>query len=229
MEPDLLEFIDLPDTAHTTRVADLLGEEAGYLLDHTCETIPREGLMLPGPDFVDRVWAGSDRSPRALRALQALFSHGRLGGSGYLSLLAVDHGITRGAGSAFASNPRYFDPANVAELAVEGGCSALVSTHGLGLATILFCYLRNEAFEVDDVNHEFSADLTGQAIHLGATIEADLVKQKQPTSNGGYLALGGGGTGLIAGRKAFQRPLPHGIQILHAIQDVYLDPDVSIA
>ncbi len=244
----------------------LLGAETSYLLEHTCRAIPREALHLPGSDFVDRVWAGSDRPTGVLRALQTLFDHGRLAGSGYLSILPVDHGIAYGGGSAFAANPRYFDPAAIVELAVEGGCSAVITTfgalgavarryahriplvlkvnhhetlsspnvpnqtlfahiqeawnlgcvavgatvyfgsagarrqlaeaseafahaHALGMATILFCYLHHQAFRVSGTNHELSADLTGQANHLGVTIEADLIKQKMPTQQGGYLAL----------------------------------------
>lgn len=353
------------------KVEEVLGAEADYLLRHTCRTISRDELYLPGPDFVDRVWGDSDRSPAVLRSMQAMFNHGRLAGTGYLSLLPVDHGVTRGAGSAFASNPSYFDPKNIMTLALEGGCSTVISTYGvlgsvarkyahkipltlkldhdeelsrprkhrniffarvedawrmgcvavastiyfgsrethrrisrvseafayaheLGMVTILFCYLSNRAFQVDGTNHEFSADLTGQANHLGATIEADIVKQKLPVSNGGYKAVsdghsqygglderiytelmtdhpidlaryqvvngymgrcglvssGGessgsndlqqavraavvnkraGGMGLIAGRKAFQRPLRDGIRLLNAIQDVYLDKSVTIA
>lgn len=244
----------------------LLGDEAGYLLDHTCRAIPREHLHLPAPDFVDRVWGSSDRNPRVLRALRTLFDHGRLGGTGYLSLLPVDHGIAHTAGLAFAKNPAYFDPANIVELAVEGGCSAVVTTYGvlgavaraaahniplilkinhdeqlsyppqhdnipfarvdaahalgcvavaatvyfgglgarrqlvevaeaftrahaLGMATILFCYLHPTALTVDGDALLFAADLTGQANHLGVAIEADLIKQKQPLTNGGYRAL----------------------------------------
>ncbi len=354
----------------TSRIADILGDEAAYLLDHTSATIPRAHLHLPGPDFVDRVWAASDRTPRVLRSLQALFDHGRLGGTGYLSILPVDQGIEHSAGASFAKNPMYFDPENIVRLAIEGGCNGVASTYGvlgavarkyahkipfilkfnhnelltypntydqilfariedawnmgcvgvgatiyfgsdesgrqlqevteafamaheLGMLTILWCYVRNSGFKVNGVNHEVSADLTGQANHLGVTIEADIIKQKQPESNGGYKALntggssygklderiytelttdhpidltryqvancymgrcglinsGGGsgqndlqqavrtavinkragGMGLISGRKAFQRPMNEGVQILNAIQDVYLDEGVSIA
>lgn len=353
-----------------SHLADLLGEEADDLLGHACTTIPKEKLHVPGPNFVDRVWKDSDRSPRVLRSLQTLFDHGRLGGTGYLSMLPVDHGITRGAGSAFAPNSQYFDPENILKLAIEGGCSTVVTTYGvlgsvarkyahkvpltlkldhdeilsrprqernvpfarvedafgmgcvavgatvyfgapesrrritevskafsraheLGMATILFCYLRNEAFRTDEGNYERSADLTGQANHMGVTIEADFVKQKQPTLNGGYKALrmgdssygtlgeriyteltsghpidrtryqvtncymgrcglinsGGGsgkndlqqvvrtavinkragGMGLISGRKVFQKPMDEGIEILHAIQDVFRNKEVDVA
>lgn len=354
----------------TSRTVDILGDEAGKLLEHTCQTIPKEHLHLPGPDFVDRVWRDSDRSPRVLRAMQSLFNHGRLGGTGYLSILPVDQGIEHSAGASFAKNPRYFDPEHIVELAIEGGCNAIASTYGvlgsvarkyahkipfllkfnhnellsypntydqilfariedafdmgclgvgatvyfgaensnrqlqevseafalaheLGMFTVLWCYVRNSDFTIDGENYEASADLTGQANHLGVTIEADIIKQKQPTLNGGYRALntgdssygklderiytelatdhpidltryqvancymgraglinsGGssgkndkqqavrtavinkraGGTGLISGRKAFQRPMKEGVGILHAIQDVYLDDAITIA
>lgn len=351
-------------------IEELLGEEARDLLEHECKAIPKDDLHLPGSDFVDRVWRGSDRNPRVLRSLQTLFGHGRLGGTGYLSMLPLDHGITRGAGSAFAANPMYFDPEQILELAIEGGCSTVVTTYGvlgsiarryahkipltlkldhdeilslprrernapfaqveaawemgcvavgatvyfgaphsreritkvsaafaraheLGMATILFCYVRNPAFRTEEGNYERAADLTGQANHMGATIEADFVKQKQPTRDGGYKALnmgdssygalderiyselssdhpidrtryqvangymgrcglinsGGasgendlhqavrtavinkraGGMGLISGRKAFQKPMREGIALLHAIQDVYRNGEVTVA
>ncbi len=354
----------------TARTAEILGEEAAHLLDHECTTIPKEVLHLPGPDFVDRVWLGSDRKPRVLGAMQQLFNTGRLGGTGYLSILPVDQGIEHGAGASFAKNPAYFDPERIVELAIEGGCNAVASTfgvlgavarkyahkipfilkfnhnelltypntydqilfaqieeayemgcvgvgatvyfgsadsnrqlqevseafsaaHELGMTTILWCYVRNSAFNQNGVNHESSADLTGQANHLGVTIEADIIKQKQPEQNGGLKAMnmgassygklddrmftelssdhpvdltryqvancymgrcglinsGGGsgkndlqqavrtavinkragGMGLISGRKAFQKPLHEGVEILNAIQDVYLDEDVTIA
>ncbi len=354
----------------TSALADILGEKAGYLLDHQCKTIPKESLHLPGPDFVDRVFGPSDRTPRVLRSLQDLLGNGRLANTGYVSILPVDQGIEHSAGASFAKNPAYFDPENIVKLAIEGGCNAVASTfgvlgmvarkyahkipfvlkfnhnelltypntfdqimfanidsaydmgcvavgatiyfgspesnrqieevseafsyaHELGMATILWCYMRNPGFKVNGVNHESSADLTGQADHLGATIEADIVKQKQPTQTGGYKALntgnssygklderiytelssdhpidltryqvangymgrvglinsGGasgsndlqqavqtavinkraGGMGLISGRKAFQRPMKDGVQILHAIQDVYLNDEVTIA
>ncbi|MBT8336473.1 MAG: class I fructose-bisphosphate aldolase [Gemmatimonadetes bacterium] len=353
----------------TSTIAELLGAEADSLLNHRSTAIPKEQLHLPGPDFVDRIWAHSDRSPRVLRSMQQLYDHGRLGGTGYVSILPVDQGIEHSAGASFAPNPIYFDPENIVRLAIEGGCNAVASTYGvlgsvarkfahkipfilkfnhnelltypnthdqipfaqvqhawemgcvgvgatiyfgsedstrqiqevseafalaheLGMATILWCYVRNSAFKVDGVNHEASADLTGQANHLGVTIEADIIKQKQPTSDGGYRALniegsygkfdermysdlttahpidwtryqvancymgrcglinsGGasgandmaqavktavinkraGGQGLISGRKAFQRPMTEGIEILNAIQNVYLDDGVDIA
>jgi class I fructose-bisphosphate aldolase len=354
----------------TAPVADILGDEAAFLLDHKSNTVPRENLHLPGPDFIDRVWAGSDRNPQVLRSLQSLYDHGRLGGTGYLSILPVDQGIEHSAGASFAKNPAYFDPENIVRLAIEGGCNAVASTfgvlgavsrkyahkipfilkinhnelltypnkfdqimfaqiqdawnmgcvgvgatvyfgsdessrqlvevseafshaHELGMATVLWCYMRNSAFKVNGVNHETSADLTGQANHLGVTIEADIIKQKQPDVNGGFKALntgassygklderiytkltsdhpidltryqvvncymgraglinsGGGsgkndlqeavrtavinkragGMGLISGRKAFQKPMDEGIELLHAIQDVYLDKLVTVA
>jgi fructose-bisphosphate aldolase, class I len=335
------------------------------LLGHVCRTIPRDRLHLPGPDFVDRVCSQSDRSSRVLRSLTTLFEHGRLAGTGYLSILPVDEGIEHSAGASFAQNPDYFDPAKIVQLAMDGGCNAVASTlgvlgavsrryahripflvklnynellsypnrhdqfyfasveqawnlgavavgatvyfgsdeshrqiqetakafqraHELGMATVLWCYLRNPAFK-GDVDHHVSADLTGQANHLGVTLEADIIKQKLPQNNGGYRALrfgrthdkvydeltsdhpidlcryqvancymgraglinsGGastgagdlaaavrtavinkraGGMGLISGRKAFQRPLKEGVQLLHLIQDVYLDPAISVA
>jgi class I fructose-bisphosphate aldolase len=354
----------------TSRLEELLGDEADDLLGFSNPKISKDDLYLPGPDFVDRVWRDSDRSPRVLRALQQIYDHGRLGGTGYLSILPVDQGIEHSAGASFAKNPAYFDPANIIELAIEGGCNAVATTYGvlgsvarkyahkipfiiklnhnelltfpntydqimfaqvedaydmgclavgatiyfgseesnrqivevaeafaraheLGMATILWCYLRNEGFTADGTNHETSADLTGQANHLGATIEADILKQKQPVSNGGYKALnsgdssygklderiyselasdhpidltryqvangymgrtglinsGGGsgkndfgqavrtavinkragGMGLISGRKAFQRPMDEGVELLNTIQDVYLNDEVTIA
>ena len=355
-------------TATTTngRIEQLLGSDADDLLSHRCTTIPKERLHLPGPDFVDRVWSQSDRSPRVLRSLQTLYGHGRLGGSGYLSILPVDQGIEHSAGASFAPNPDYFDGDKIVELAVEGGCNAVASTfgvlgsvsrkwahripfivkinhnelltypnkfdqvlfgtvkqawdlgavavgatiyfgsdeatrqlqeiavafahaHELGMATVLWCYLRNSDFKKDGVDYHTSADLTGQANHLGVTIQADIIKQKLPTNNGGYNALkfgktsplvyeklttdhpidltryqvancfmgrsglinsGGeskgagdlaeavrtavvnkraGGTGLISGRKAFQRPMAEGVELLNAIQDVYLDERVTVA
>ena len=344
----------------------LLGDDAATLLEHTCTTVPKSMLHLPGPDFVDRVWAQSDRPTRVLRSLETLYTHGRLGGTGYLSILPVDQGIEHSAGASFAPNPMYFDGDKLVELAVEGGCNAVASTfgvlgsvarkwahkipfivkinhnelltypnrfdqvmfgsvkqasdlgavavgatiyfgseeatrqlqevavafaqaHELGMATVLWCYLRNDGFKKDGVDYSAAADLTGQANHLGVTIQADIIKQKLPTNNGGYTAInfgktspivydklttdhpidlcryqvascymgrsglinsGGeskgasdlaeavrtavinkraGGTGLISGRKAFQRPMAEGIQLLRAIQDVYLDESVTVA
>ncbi|WP_405909908.1 class I fructose-bisphosphate aldolase [Streptomyces sp. NBC_00828] len=349
-----------------TDIQGLLGDDAKDLLTHTALGIPKEDLVLPGGDFVDRVVAATDRSPRVLSSLQSLFDHGRLAGTGYVSILPVDQGIEHSAASAFAANPRYLDPMNIVELALEGGCNAVASTlgvlgavsrryahripfivklnhnelltypnhydqimfgsvqqcfdlgaagvgatvyfgseqsdrqlqevgaafaraHELGMFTVLWCYLRNPAFKKDGTDYSASADLTGQANHLGVTIEADIVKQKQAENNGGYPALdfgrtdplvydrlttehpidltrwqvancymgrvglinsGGsssgqgdlaqavrtavinkraGGTGLITGRKAFQRPTAEGIELLHAVQDVYLDGTVTIA
>lgn len=346
-------------------ITEILGKDADNLLQHECKTISKEDLHLPGPDFVDRVVAGSDRSPQVLRNLQALFNHGRLAGTGYVSILPVDQGIEHSAGASFAPNPIYFDPENIVKLAIEGGCNAVASTvgvlgavsrkyahkipfivkinhnellslpatydqhlfasvekawdlgaaaigatiyfgseesnrqieeiagafeqaHSLGLATILWCYLRNSAFKTKDQDYHTAADLTGQANHLGVTLQADLIKQKQPTCNGGFTALnfgkthplvyekltsdhpidltryqvancfmgraglinsGGasgkddlqqvaksavinkraGGTGLISGRKTFQKPMKEGIQLFHTIQDVYLNKEISIA
>ncbi|MDQ7025282.1 MAG: class I fructose-bisphosphate aldolase [Anaerolineae bacterium] len=357
-------------TTSLSKVQDYLGDEAEYLLNHSSKTISKDRLYVPSPSFVDDVYAQTDRNPRVLRSLQTLFNHGRLAGTGYVSILPVDQGIEHSAGASFAKNPDYFDPAKIVELAIEGGCNAVASTfgvlgavarkyahkipfmvkinhnelltfpntydqvmfgtiqqaydmgavavgatvyfgsaesnrqlvevakafqhaHELGMATVLWCYMRNSGFKVDGVNHEGSADLTGQANHLGVTIGADIVKQKLPVSNGGYQALnsgdssygklderiytelssdhpidltryqvangymgrvglinsGGasgsndfaaacktavinkraGGMGLISGRKAFQRPMTDGIQLLNLIQDVYLNDDITIA
>jgi class I fructose-bisphosphate aldolase len=249
-----------------TDILNILGAEAGDLLQHVCKGIPKQLLHLPGPDFVDRVVAPSDRSPAVMRSLQQIFSHGRLAGTGYVSILPVDQGIEHSAGASFAKNPLYFDPENIVKLAIEGGCNAVASTlgvlgacarkyahripfllkfnhnefltypnkydqiffasvrqaqdmgavavgatiyfgspessrqivevsaafqaaHELGMATVLWCYLRNPAFK-QDKDYHLAADLTGQANHLGVTIEADIVKQKLPENNGGYLALG---------------------------------------
>ncbi|MDX1640561.1 MAG: class I fructose-bisphosphate aldolase [Balneolaceae bacterium] len=250
-------------------IEELLGNDADSLLNHTCKTIPKEKLHIPSPTYVDDVWYHSDRNNRVLNNLQRIINHGRLAGSGYLSILPVDQGIEHSAGASFAKNPAYFDPANIVELAIEGGCNAVASTfgvlgavsrkyahkipflvkinhnelltypnkydqimfgsidkaydlgaaavgatiyfgseessrqivevaqafeyaHELGMATVLWCYTRNSAFKVDGTDYHASADLTGQANHLGVTIEADIVKQKLPTNNGGYLALNSG-------------------------------------
>jgi len=248
------------------QITKALGDEAESLLQHKCKTVTKDKLHLPGPDWVDRIFAPMDRSSRVLRNMQALLSHGRLGGTGYLSILPVDQGIEHSAGASFAPNPEYFDGENLVRLAIEGGCNAIASTlgvlgsvarryahkipfilkinhnelltypncydqilfasvkqaydlgaiavgatiyfgseesgrqivdisqafaqaHEFGLATVLWCYLRNKAFKVGGVDHHSSADLTGQANHLGVTIEADIIKQKLPTQNGGYKAL----------------------------------------
>jgi class I fructose-bisphosphate aldolase len=254
-----------------TDIQSLLGEETEYLLGHRCQTIDQGHLSLPGPDFVDRVFSLSDRKPGVLRGLQSMFDHGRLAGTGYLSLLPVDQGVEHAAGASFAPNPIYFDPANIVELAIAGGCNAVASTlgvlgsvgrryahripflvkinpnellsypnmydqtlfasveqafdmgavavgatvyfgspesrrqvmeiseafqraHELGMVTVLWAYLRNSAFKKDGVDYHESADLSGQANHLAVTIEADIVKQKQATCNGGYKAIGFGKT-----------------------------------
>jgi class I fructose-bisphosphate aldolase len=348
-----------------SKTFELLGGEAENLLSHESSGFTEEMLSLPGPDFVDRVLAMSDRSIPVLRSLQGLFNHGRLAGTGYLSILPVDQGIEHSAGASFAPNPVYFDPEHLVKLAIEGGCNAFASTlgavgilarkyahkipfivklnhnellsypnrhdqiffgqvkqawdmgavavgatiyfgspestrqiqevsrafreaHDLGMATVLWAYLRNPAFQTASADYHLSADLTGQANHLAATLEADIVKQKQPECNGGFTALkfgkthpavydtlstphpidltryqvlncfagrvglinsGGasgkddlrqavrtavinkraGGMGLISGRKAFQKPFREGVELLHAIQDVYLDPAVTLA
>src|SRR6266542_3950263 len=208
------------------KIAEVLGEDARDLLEHRCQTVPKEQPHLPGGDFVDRVWKDSDRPTRVLRSIESLLDHGRLAGTGYLSILPVDQGIEHSAGASFAPNPIYFDGAKIIELAIEGGCNAVASTfgvlgsvarryahkipficklnhnelltypnhydqiqevaaafheaHGLGMATVLWCYVRNNAFKKDGRNYETAADLTGQANHLGVTIQADLIKQKLP-------------------------------------------------
>ncbi|HUZ43018.1 MAG TPA: class I fructose-bisphosphate aldolase [Acidimicrobiales bacterium] len=344
----------------------LLGAEAESLLSHQSKAIPAQDLILPGPDFVDRVLLDSDRPVPVLRNLQSVLNHGRLGGTGFLSILPVDQGIEHSGAASFAKNPAYFDPKNLCELAIEGGCNAFATTigvlgmvarryahkipfiaklnhnqilsypnqydqimfgsvrqavdlgavgvgatiyfgseesnrqiqevseafeeaHEYGLFTVLWCYLRNPAFKVGDTNYELSADLTGQANHLGVTIHADIIKQKLPENNGGYNAIkfgktdplvyselttdnpidltrwqvvncylgrvplinsGGeskgegdmgqavrtavinkraGGAGLIVGRKAFQRPMAEGVVLLNAVQDVYLDSNITVA
>ena len=341
-----------------------LGDDAG-LLDYTCRGISKDMLHLPGPDFIDRVVAITDRSPSVLRNLALMFGNGRLGHTGFLSILPVDQGIEHSGAASFAPNPAFFDPENIVKLAIEGGCNAVASTlgvlgsvsrryahkipfivkinhnemltyptiydqtmfaavdqafdlgavgvgatiyfgipecrrqiievseafqraHELGLFTVLWCYLRNPDFKKDGVDYHVSADLTGQANHIGVTIEADIIKQKQPENNGGYPAIGfgktnkkvygelvpehpiewtrwqvvncymgraglinsggasgsndlvqavktavinkrAGGTGLISGRKAFQKPMAEGVKLLNAIQDVYRCPEVTVA
>jgi class I fructose-bisphosphate aldolase len=252
-------------------IQDILADRAEYLLGHTCTTIPKDQLHLPGPDFIDRVVSKTDRSPTVMRNLQTMYGHGRLAGTGYLSILPVDQGIEHSAGASFAPNPIYFDPANICELAVEGGCNAVASTlgvlgsvarsyahkipfilkfnhnellttpntfdqtpfasinqafemgcvgvgatvywgseesnrqlqeiavafeqaHALGMFTVLWCSLRSPAFKVDGVDYHASSDLTGQANHLGVTLEADIIKQKLPENNGGYPAIQAGKT-----------------------------------
>ncbi len=249
-----------------TDIKQLLAEEAEHLLAHRCTGIPKEALHLPGPDYVDRVVAMKDRKPGVLRSLQALYGHGRLANTGYLSLLPVDQGVEHSGGASFAPNPVYFDPENIVKLAVEGGCNGVASTlgvlssvarryahkipfivkinhnelltypnefdqtlfasvdqafdmgavavgatvfygsaqsrrqiqeiseafehaHDLGMATVLWAYLRNPAFKTADKDYHVSADLTGQANHLAVTINADIVKQKMAENNGGYTAL----------------------------------------
>jgi class I fructose-bisphosphate aldolase len=349
----------------SANVIELLGDAADSLLGHQCTGIPADTLHLPGSDSVERMFIPTDRNCRTLASLQRLLDNGRLGGSGYVSILPVDQGIEHTAGASFAPNPLYFDPENIVKLAIEGGCNGVASTfgvlgavarryahripfivkinhnelltypnsfdqimfgdvqraydmgavavgatiyfgspesnrqivevaeafdraHEMGMATILWCYLRNPAFKTDQDYH-VAADLTGQANHLGVTLQADIIKQKLPENNGGFTALnfgktspivydqlttdhpidlcryqvancymgrvglinsGGassgagdlaqavrtavinkraGGMGLISGRKAFQRPLAEGAALLQAIQDVYLDPQITIA
>ncbi len=349
-----------------SNIEALLGAEAESLLAHSCKGVTADELTLPGPDYIDRVFVQTDRPIPVVRNLATVYNTGRLAGTGYLSILPVDQGIEHSAAASFAKNPAYFDPANLLELALAGGCSAIATTlgglgavarryahripfivklnhndflhypdqfdqvmfgtarqaadlgavgvgatiyfgsenadrqiqevrtafaeaHELGMFTVLWCYLRNAAFKTKEADYHLSADLTGQANHIGVTIEADIIKQKQPENNGGYPALkfgktdplvyeqlttdnpidltrwqvvncyagriglinsGGeskgaddlaqavrtavinkraGGTGLIVGRKAFQRPMADGVELLHAVQDVFLDASVTIA
>jgi len=268
-------------------IARILGDEAGSLLDHRCATVDREQLHLPGPDFLDRVMVHTDRPVNVLRNMRSVFGHGRLAGTGYLSILPVDQGIEHSAGASFAPNPNYFDPGNIVRLALEGQCNAVASTlgvlgavsrkfahripfivklnhnepltypnrydqqmfasveqawdlgaaavgatvyfgsqesdrqimevsrafahaHRLGMFTILWCYLRNAAFKKDGVDYHVAADLTGQANHLGVTIEADIVKQKLPECNGGFKAIGFGKTSELV---ASQLTSPHPIDL----------------
>lgn len=347
------------------RIVELLGHEADDLLHHKSSGLPDDLLHFPGPDFVDRIHSRSDRPIQVLRSIQTLFNHGRLAGTGYLSILPVDQGVEHSAGASFAPNPIYFDPENLVRLAMDGGCNAFASTlgaigsvarayahkipfivklnhnelltfpnrhdqvffgqvrqawdmgavavgatvyfgspestrqiqevarafreaHELGMATVLWAYLRNPAFQAGAADFHLAADLTGQANHLAATLQADIIKQKQPENNGGFTALnfgkshpemykslatphpidltryqvlncfagraglinsGGasgkddlrqavrtavinkraGGMGMIAGRKAFQRRFNEGVELLNAIQDVYLDPEIALA
>lgn len=349
-----------------SKTIELLGQNADNLLNHTCKTIGKENIHLPGSDFVERIFSGSNRNPQVLRSLHQLYNTGRLSGTGYMSILPVDQGIEHSAGASFAPNPIYFDSENIVKLAIEGGCNAVASTYGvlgsvarkyahkipfivkinhnefisypnkfdqimfgtiqdawnmgavavgatiyfgspesgrqivevakafekaheLGMATVLWCYTRNNAFKKDGVDYHTAADLSSQANHLGVTIQADIIKQKLSDKNGGYTALnygkthpkvyselttdhpidlcryqvancymgrmglinsGGeskgasdlaeavttavinkraGGQGLISGRKAFQKPVKEGVQLLNAIQDVYLDKTITIA
>lgn len=348
------------------KITQLLGDQADYLLQYQSNTFNREQLHQPGPDFIDRIFSQTNRNPQVLRSLQALYGTGRLANTGYVSILPVDQGIEHSAGASFAPNPAYFDPQNIIELAIEGGCNAVASTfgvlascsrkyahkipfvvkinhneflsypnkfdqilfgsveeawnlgavavgatiyfgsdesarqiveiaaaferaHELGMATILWCYLRNSGFKKDGKDYHAAADLTAQANHLGVTIQADIIKQKLPVGNGGYTALnygkthekvysqlttehpidlcryqvancymgriglinsGGeskgasdlseavatavinkraGGHGLISGRKAFQKPMNEGVELLNTIQDVYLNPEITLA
>ncbi|MCD6062237.1 MAG: fructose-bisphosphate aldolase class [Flavipsychrobacter sp.] len=348
------------------KIQDLLGDQAGFYLDHTCKTIDKSQLHTPSADSIDNVWIASNRNIQTIRSIQALTNHGRLAGTGFVSILPVDQGIEHSAGASFAPNPIYFDPENIVKLAMEGGCNAVASTYGvlgavarkyahkipfivkvnhnefisypnrfdqimfgtirdawnmgataigatiyfgsdessrqiveiakafeyaheLGMATVLWCYLRNSGFKKDGTDYHAAADLTAQANHLGVTLQADIIKQKLPTNNGGYTALnfgkthkkvydelttdhpidlcryqvancymgrvglinsGGeskgasdmaeavmtavvnkraGGMGLISGRKAFQKPMKDGVELLNTIQDVYLDKDITLA
>lgn len=348
------------------KITELLGADAQTLLNHTSKTVSKDLIHLPGADFIDRSFVQSNRNPQVLRSLSNLYNHGRLAGTGYMSILPVDQGIEHTAGSSFSPNPIYFDPDKIVELAIEGGCNAVATTfgvlasvsrkyahkipmmvkinhnelmtypnkysqimfgsveeawnlgacavgatiyfgsedsnrqivevaqaferaHELGMATVLWCYTRNDAFKKDGVDYHVAADLTSQANHLGVTIQADIIKQKLPENNGGFpnikfakshpkmyselssdnpidlcryqvlncylgriglINSGGeskgasdmaeavktavinkraGGQGLILGRKAFQRPMNEGVQLLNTIQDIYLSKEVTIA
>ena len=347
-------------------ILELLGKDADSLLNHKSETFPKETLHLPSPDFIDKIFLDSNRNPQVIRNLAAIHNHGRLAGTGYMSILPVDQGIEHTAGVSFAKNPLYFDPENILKLAIEAECNAVATTfgnlamvarkyahkipfivkinhnelltfptkynqimfgsvddawnlgaaavgatiyfgseesdrqiievakaferaHELGLATVLWCYTRNNAFKKDGINYETSADITGQANHLGVTIQADIIKQKLPDVNGGFTKIGfgktdplmysklstdhpidlcryqvancymgraglinsggesagasdfaetvknaiinkrAGGSGLIMGRKAFQRPFDEGVKIIRAVQDVYLANEITVA
>lgn len=347
------------------KIREYLGNEADSILNHTCETVTKDQLTHPGPNYVDEVFGISDRNVQVIKNLSWLHNHGRLGGTGYLSILPVDQGIEHTAGASFAPNPAYFDPENIIKLAMEGGCNAVATTfgglalysrkyahkipflvklnhnqlltypnnydqimygsvqeawnlgaaavgatiyfgseeadrqlqevaqafeiaHELGMATVLWCYTRNDEFKTDEKDYHSAADLTGQANYMGVTIKADIIKQKLPETNGGFRDLkfakidpdmydklstdhpidlcryqvvnnymgriglinsGGasgdndfaaaartavinkraGGTGLISGRKAFQRPMKDGVKLLNLIQDVYLNKDIDLA
>ena len=348
-------------------ISKLLGDDAEALLGYEASGIPSDRLTLPGSDFIERTMMTSNRSPQVLRSLASLYNHGRLGGTGYVSILPVDQGIEHTGAASFAPNIDYFDPLKIVDLAIEGGCNAVATTfgvlgmasrthahripfivklnhnelltypntfdqimfgsvqeaydlgaagvgatiyfgseesdrqiqevsaafeeaHQLGMFTVLWCYLRNNDFKVDGVDYHAAADLTGQANHIGVTIGADIIKQKLPENNGGFNQIKGpgrtptpaydelttahpidlcrwqvancymgriglinsggassgstdladavrtavinkraGGTGLISGRKAFQRPLAEGVELLNAIQDVYLDETITVA
>jgi len=353
------------------QIESLIGNENSHLLTHVCDTVSKDLLQLPSPQFINDVYSLSNRNVQTLCSLSSVFNSGRLAGTGHLSILPVDQGVEHSAGASFGANPLYFDPENIIKLAMQGGCNAVASTigglamlsrkyahkipfivklnhnelltypnkadqilfgsvkdawnlgakavgatiyfgseengrqiveiarifeeaHSLGMATILWCYLRNNAFKSTEVDYHLSADLTGQANYLGVTIQADIIKQKLPTNNGGYKFLntekvkygkmdermfsklssdhpidlcryqvlncfagraglinsGGeskgesdlkeavitaiinkraGGTGLITGRKAFQKPMAEGVSILNAVQDVYLEKKIVVA
>ncbi len=352
--------------SYLDKITSILGDEkSNYLLNHESKTFDKSTLHLPGSDFVDRVWAMSNRNIPTLRSLQTLYNNGRLAGTGYLSILPVDQGLEHTAGASFAPNPMYFDPENIIKLAIEGGCNAVASTfgvlsatarkyahkipyvvkinhnelmtypnkhdqimygdiksawemgavavgatiyfgnktsnrqiqevskafeyaHQLGMATILWCYTRNDGFKKDGVDYHTATDLTSQAVHIGVTLQADILKQKMPTLNGGFKNIGfgkthpkmyselstdhpidlcryqlancymgraglinsggasgdndwqdaietavvnkrAGGTGLILGRKAFQKPFAEGVDLLNTVQNVYLTNEIDVA
>ncbi|NCD71343.1 class I fructose-bisphosphate aldolase [Mucilaginibacter agri] len=348
------------------KITELLGKDADSLLQHECKTFSKDVIHAPSPNFVDKIFVNSNRNPQVLRNLAAIYNHGRLGGTGYLSILPVDQGIEHTAGASFSKNPLYFDPENIIKLALEAGSNAVATTfgnlaivarkyahkipflvkmnhnelltyptkydqimfgtvedawnlgaaavgatiyfgseqsdrqivevaqafehaHQLGMATVLWCYTRNNAFKKDGVNYETATDITAQANHIGVTIQADIIKQKMPDVNGGFTTIGfsktdplmyskytsdnpidmcryqvancymgraglinsggeskgasdladsvknavinkrAGGSGLILGRRSFQRPFAEGVEFLHTIQDVYLAKEIDLA
>ena len=348
------------------KIVELLGSDADSLLNHKSETISKDLINNPNPDFINQVFANSNRNPQVLRSLASILGTGRLADTGFVSILPVDQGIEHTAGASFAPNPIYFDPENIIKLAIEGGCNAVATTYGvlgmmsrkyahkipfvvkinhnelltypntfdqimfgsvdeawnlgaaavgatiyfgseesnrqiievaeaferaheLGMATILWCYARNSDFKKDGVDYHVATDITSQANHLGVTIQADIIKQKLPEVNGGFEAIGfakthkkmyselstdhpidltrymvancymgraglinsggassgasdlsdavktavvnkrAGGMGLISGRKAFQKPMKEGVELLNSIQDVYLSKEIDLA
>src|SRR5438445_446387 len=229
------------------KIEEVLGGDAGDLLEHKCQTIPKEQLHLPGGDFVDRIWKDSDRPTRVLRSLESMLDHGRLAGTGYLSILPVDQGIEHTAGASFAPNPIYFDGAKIVELAIEGGCNAVASTFGV-LGSVARRYAHRIPF-ICKLNHNelltypnhYDQILFGTvkeawemgAVAVGATVyfggESKGAADLKDAVRTAVINKRAGGMGLISGRKSFQRPMKEGIELLHAIQDVYLNPAVTIA
>src|ERR1044071_5334418 len=231
-------------SASLDKIEELLGADARALLDHTTSTISKDQIQLPGADFVDRVWSLSDRSPSVLRSLQTLYDNGRLAGTGYLSILPVDQGIEHSAGASFAPNPQYFDPDNIVKLAIEGGCNAVASTFGV-LGIVARRYAHKIPFIVK-INHnelltypnKFDQVMFGnveQARDMGACWLSNSGGESKGASDmaeavrTAVINKRGGGMGLISGRKAFQRPMNEGVELLNAIQDVYLSEEITVA